>query len=51
MWTVVENGVGCKICEKRVIIQADDIGRHMGVPPEESNKLGDIAQLHELICM
>ena len=35
MWTVVKNGViGCKICEKKgVIIQADDIGRHMGVPP------------------
>ena len=33
--TVVKNGViGCKICEKKgVIIQADDIGRHMGMPP------------------
>ena len=35
VWTVVKNGViGCKTCEKKgVIIQADDIGRHMGVPP------------------
>ena len=31
----IKNGVsGCKICEKKgVIIQAEDIGRHMGVPP------------------
>ena len=34
MWTVVKNGViGCKICVKKgIIIQADDIGRHIGVP-------------------
>ena len=35
MSILVKNGViGCKICIKKgVIVQADDIGRYMGVPP------------------
>ena len=38
MLTVVKNQViGYKICiRKGVIIQADDIDRHMGVPPPPS---------------
>ena len=34
VWTVVKYVViGCKICVKKgVIIQADDISQHMGVP-------------------
>ena len=33
VWTVVKNEVIVRFTKKGVIIQADDIGRNMGVPP------------------